>query len=142
MLSGMRVIDIARKANVSPETVRYYARLGLLEPSRDPHSTYKLFNDSDYTRLLFIRDARALGMPIADVKTIINASRNTRASHPEVMTLFCERLTAVREQICALKPVERRLTKVVTKWQKSPHCAPTGRGIAALIDTWTETSDR
>ena len=141
MLRGMRVIDIARKANTSPETVRYYARSGLLKPFRDPHSTYKLFNDGDYTRLLFILDARALGMPIADVKTIINATHKTNASHPEVMTLFRERLMTVRKQLKALKLIERRLSRVVDKSQKYHRCAPTGRGIAALIDTWSEESE-
>lgn len=38
----MRVIDIARKTQLSPETVRHYTRLGLLHPSRDPHSGYKV----------------------------------------------------------------------------------------------------
>jgi len=136
----MRVIDIARKANVSPETVRYYTRLGLLTPSRDSHSGYHVFNESDYTRLIFIRDARALGIPIADMKTVMHASHSARVSHPEVAALFRSRLCATRKNIKALKPVERRLAGILRDWEQLPCGAPTGREIATLIDTWSEGS--
>lgn len=136
----MRVIDIARKAGVSSETVRYYARLGLLNPTRDEHSTYKMFDNSDYARLLFIRDARALGMPITDVETIINASRHSRVSHPQVMALLQHRLDAVQQEIKALKPVEQRLMQVLRTWQQLPHGAPSGRTIATVINAWPEKS--
>lgn len=132
----MRVIDIARRADVSPETVRYYTRLGLLTPTRDHRSLYRLFNEDDYTQWLFIRDARALGMSINDVQTVIKAAYESRVSHPEIVALFQARLGAVRQKIAALKPVERRLTQVLHEWQSLPRGAPTGRGISELIAAW------
>lgn len=32
----MKVYELARSARVSPHTVRYYARAGLLKPRHDP----------------------------------------------------------------------------------------------------------
>ncbi len=136
----MRVIDIARRADVSPETVRYYTRLGLLTPTRDHRSSYRLFNEEDYTQLLFIRDARALGMSINDVQTIIRAAHKSRVSHPEIVALFQARLGALRKRIRALKRVEHRLTRFIHEWESLPRGAPTGRGIAKLIAAWPEES--
>jgi DNA-binding transcriptional MerR regulator len=37
-----------------------------------------MFDEKDYARLLFILDARAMGMSIADVQIIVDASSHSR----------------------------------------------------------------
>ena len=39
----MRVIELARAGGVTAETVRHYTREGLLQPRRNPHNGYQLF---------------------------------------------------------------------------------------------------
>lgn len=134
----MRVIDIARKATVSPETVRYYVRLGLLEPSRDPQSYYKVFDEADYARLCFIRDVRAMGIPIVDVQTIVDASRQSRRSYPGVMSLLRERLAIVRTQIAKTIRAECQLSGIIRRWEQLPKHKPSGSSIATAIDRWPE----
>jgi MerR family Zn(II)-responsive transcriptional regulator of zntA len=45
---------------VTPDTVRYYTRAGLLEPVRNPTNSYKEYGKQDRQRLGFILSARLL----------------------------------------------------------------------------------
>jgi len=56
----VKVKELARAAGVTPETVRHYARAGLLEPACDPGNGYRLFAAEDLARLRFVRAARRL----------------------------------------------------------------------------------
>lgn len=138
----MRVIDLARRAKVSPETVRYYSRLGFLAPERDPRSSYKIFSDKDYARLQFIRDARSIGMGIEDIRTVLAASENSRASHPQVPRLLQQHLATSRSRIQTLKQADARIDALVRAWAALPRGTPTGRQIARAIDDWPVCCDR
>jgi MerR HTH family regulatory protein len=43
----MTVLELARKSGVGGHVIRYYARIGLLQPTRHSRNGYKLFVDSD-----------------------------------------------------------------------------------------------
>ncbi len=51
----MQVIECARAAGVSPDTVRHYARLGLIKAERRSESGYHQFSASTVARVRFIR---------------------------------------------------------------------------------------
>lgn len=130
----MRVIDIARKTQLSPETVRHYTRLGLLHPSRDPHSGYKVFNDEDVTQLCFIRDARTLGLSVTEIQALISASQENHTPHPEVVALLRQQLTAVRERVKRLREIERRWRQILAHWDNT-QTGPMGGGIRNVIES-------
>ncbi len=46
----MNVSDLARLVGVTPDAVRYYTRIGLLHPVRDPNNGYRQFSSSDIDR--------------------------------------------------------------------------------------------
>ncbi|WP_365996477.1 MerR family DNA-binding transcriptional regulator [Idiomarina sp.] len=47
----MKVNEIANLADVSPDTVRFYNREGLLRPRKDPRNGYNLYNSEDLWRV-------------------------------------------------------------------------------------------
>jgi len=40
----MTVSDLAKKSGATPDAVRYYTRMGLLRPERDPINRYRLYD--------------------------------------------------------------------------------------------------
>lgn len=107
----MRVIDLARRANVTPDSVRHYTRHGLLVPSRNPRSGYKIFNENDFVRLLFIKDARALGLSVAEIKSILAQMEGVVIVPPDIRRLFAIKLTELRKRIDTLRALESRVSK-------------------------------
>ena len=57
----LTVNELAIQANTPAHVVRYYTRIGLIEPSAQQENGYRLFSPSDANRLRFIRMAKQLG---------------------------------------------------------------------------------
>lgn len=63
--------QVARAADVSIETVRYYQRRGLLqEPEKALHGQRR-YEQGDVNRLLFIRRAQMLGFAREEIKKLL-----------------------------------------------------------------------
>jgi DNA-binding transcriptional MerR regulator len=63
---GLRAGEVARRAGVSKDTLRFYERRGLLEPPRRASNNYRLFPIEVVERLRWIRQALAVGFTIVD----------------------------------------------------------------------------
>ena len=64
----MQVIQLAKMLGVSPDTVRYYTRIGLLVPKKSIENGYKFYSSNEQNRLRFILSARDLGFSVDDIK--------------------------------------------------------------------------
>jgi DNA-binding transcriptional MerR regulator len=66
-MQAMRIGELARRAGVSVQTVRYYEGRGLMpEPDR-ARSGYRQYDRSDVSRLRFIRRAQEMGFTLAEI---------------------------------------------------------------------------
>ena len=68
---GQRIGELAKRAGISTDTIRYYERLGLLEAPRRTASGYRLDTDADLGRLQFIRRAKRLGFSLSDIRGLV-----------------------------------------------------------------------
>ena len=52
----MRIRELAERTGHTPETIRWYEKVGLLEaPVRDPENNYRQYGPRHVARLAFIR---------------------------------------------------------------------------------------
>jgi DNA-binding transcriptional MerR regulator len=58
----LTVNELAIQADTAAHVVRYYTRIGLIEPSAQQENGYRLFSSRDANRLRFIRMAKQLGV--------------------------------------------------------------------------------
>ena len=70
-MSTYSIGELARRAGVAIDTVRYYERNQLLDPAGRLASGYRRYGDSELRRLRFIRRAKALGFSLADVRALL-----------------------------------------------------------------------
>lgn len=63
----MFVNEVAKSAEVSADAVRYYSRIGLLSPTRNPENSYREYTHQDVSRVRFIRKAKWLGFTLKDI---------------------------------------------------------------------------
>jgi DNA-binding transcriptional MerR regulator len=67
--------DFSRATHLSVKTLRYYHDAGLLEPAEvDPHSGYRRYDVDQIGIAQVIRRFRDLGMPLEDVRAVLEAS--------------------------------------------------------------------
>ena len=131
---SLHVTELARLAGVTPATVRYYSRVGLLQPQREPSNGYRCFSESDKHRVVFIRRAQALGLTISDIKSILDTSDRGEAPCDHVRALVEERLNTVQEQLSELQTIETRISQTLTAWAETDEKAPRDGEICPLID--------
>lgn len=92
--------QLARRAGVGIDTVRYYERNGLLGPRSRLASGYRRYGSLELARLRFIRRAQGLGFKLGEIKTLLALSAQRDVA--KVKTSAAEKLADVEARIAAL----------------------------------------
>lgn len=132
--SALRVADVAQVAGVTPATVRYYARVKLLSPKRNPENGYRCFSLSDVHRVEFIRKAQSLGLTIGEIKTVLATIDAGEQPCHQVKALVQKRLRQVRGQIAELQSTEARMTEALKAWDHMDSPTPRDGEFCPLIE--------
>lgn len=118
MVESLTISQLAQKAGVHVETVRYYERRGLLrEPPRSP-AGYRQYSPADLWRLQFIARAKQLGFTLAEVARLAgdhDGAETTDIADPveSVLTAARAKLRALDEQQRALDETRVRLAELI-----------------------------
>lgn len=113
------ISQLARAAEVPATTVRYYERIGLVEPDDRNAANYRLYSEESLRKLKFIRAAQAIGFTLDDVKALVSAPTKSNTSCREVQSLMEKRLAEVDQQLKALRHVQRVLKASLEKCRHS-----------------------
>lgn len=136
---AFHVVDVARQVGVTPTTVRYYARVGLLRPAREPQNEYRIFSGTDVHRVRFIRQAQSLGLTIADIREILDIIDRGEVPCHRVVELVELRLAEIIERIAALDAVKSRIDGALESWRSLTEQAPGQSEFCHLIERVADT---
>jgi DNA-binding transcriptional MerR regulator len=134
----MKVLDVARKLAVSPDTVRHYTRIGILRPERQDNG-YNAYSLDDLRRLRFAIHAKQLGFSLADIKTILQLSDHGEVPCPLAREVIERNLDKLRQSIEESQRLFRRMEKAVSAWENMADQEPDGHAICRLIEDWSES---
>ena len=73
-MSNLGIGQLAKRAGVAIDTVRYYERNDLLSPAGRLASGYRRYGEAELKRLRFIRRAKALGFTLEDIRGLLSLS--------------------------------------------------------------------
>ncbi len=133
-----QVKELARFCNVPPDTVRYYTRIGLLQPRRDPVNGYRQFNTADTKRLDFIGKAKRLGYSLNEIKHILDESQKGKSPCPMVRDLISRRIKVNRARLEQLMELQVRMEHALAKWADMPDGIPNGECVCQLIESFDD----
>lgn len=130
----MKVKQLADEVGVTPDTVRHYTRVGILNPGRDRRNGYKQYGTRDRDRLRFAVRARALGFTLDDVVQIIRHADRGDSPCPTVRKLIEERFVEIQSRFQETQRLYKRMKNAMQAWQALPDQVPDGAMICALIE--------
>ena len=130
----MTVSQLSKHGGVAPHVVRYYSRIGLLEPIRHPENNYKLFSHRDVSRLRFIRQAQSVGFTLDEIAQILEAGEQGESPCPQVRNLLRQRIRENRERLAELMALQDRMEQALEHWEAMPDKMPEGETICHLIE--------
>jgi len=134
----MTVSQLAKRLNISADTIRHYVRAGLLNPKRDPDNGYKRFSEGDIKRLQFILQAKTLGFSLQDIQLIMDQSSHGESPCPQVRDIMAKRLLEIEQKIASMQSTYKLMQGAMAQWQNQPNCEPTGEHICHLIEGFSE----
>jgi len=94
-MTGLRVSELAARAGVNASAVRFYERAGLLPAARRAANGYRVFDDSALDDLALIGRAKALGLNLDEITTLVAAwhGDDCGTAH-DLLRSYLARLTA------------------------------------------------
>ena len=108
----MKIGDVARELGIPASTIRYYEKVGLIEPQQRV-SGQRAIDDKAVSTLRFVQLAQAAGFSIAEMRTLQDGYSADPHAGRMWRTLAGEKQTAVRDQISALRQMDRLLSEML-----------------------------
>lgn len=106
----MKIGDLSHATGVDVGTIRFYERTGLLAPPARQPNGYRAYGPQHLEGLSFVRHCRALDIPLADIKKLLDFTDSSQDDCADVDQLVDEQIARVRARLKSLKALEKQLT--------------------------------
>lgn len=106
----MLINELSKKTGVSAHTIRYYEKLGLLKGKRKEEvksNQYFHYDEEAVYKLELIRDAKAVGFTLNEIKQLIDAWFNKKFGIAKKIAILDDKLKSINEKIEQLKEVKK-----------------------------------
>ena len=104
--------QMSKASQTKTVTIRYYEQQGLMRiPPRTPGG-YRVYDDHDLDRLLFIRRSRHLGFSLKSVRELLELADQADAPCADVNAKVAQHLTDVRKRLEQLHSLEDELHRL------------------------------
>ena len=111
------VKQIASKLSVTTDAVRYYTRIGIVSPRRDPENGYRYYSNNDARIINFIQKAKHYGLTLNEIVEIINTSLKGDSPCKRVCEMVENHHQETRKKIVELQEFEKRLKNALFNWK-------------------------
>ena len=111
----MRIGELARIAGVTPDTIRYYERAGLLGPPARTAAGYRDYGETALDDLRFIKKGKTLGLRLTDLREVMVITSGGKLLCDHVRAIIVARLKEVDEKIGELRELRSTLMETLAR---------------------------
>jgi MerR family mercuric resistance operon transcriptional regulator len=111
-MKSLTIGQLARRAGVGVETVRFYERQGLLEEPSRRESGYRQYAEDVVARLRFIKRAKELGFSLKEIKELLALRVDPSTTCAEVKKQAAAKIDDIEEKIRTLQRMKNALVKL------------------------------
>ena len=108
----MLIGELGRRAGVNPKTIRYYEEVGLLPRAARLPSGYRQYGEEDAERLEFIRNGKALGVALEEIKEVLAFRDRGVSPCPYVLKLLDAKVKEIQGRIRGLRMLAEDLRRL------------------------------
>lgn len=111
---GLKIGEVARRAGVTVDTLRFYEERGVIPPASRSDGGYRMFPADTPERLEFVARAKALGFSLDDIVELLSLrSSGARDSH-RVLEKVRERILDVDRRLGELGKLRHALVSLAS----------------------------
>ena len=131
----LTINELATKSDAPAHVVRYYVRIGLIQPAGQQENGYRLFTSQDASRLRFIRMAKHLGFTLNEIKQITLHADMGESPCDDVREIVQHRIQENRAKIEEMVKLQARMEQALEQWKLMPNGIPDGDSVCQLIES-------
>lgn len=125
----MKIGEVANHSGLTPKTIRYYEDIGLLSAPLRSASGYRVYDQADQRRMVFLRHARQVGFSTDDCRPLLALYEDPERRSTEVHALVADKLRVIEQQLSELQALHTVLQEM------SAQCANDHSAQCAIIDS-------
>lgn len=110
-MASLTIGQVARRAGVRVDTLRFYERRGLIAAPARRASGYREYSVASLGRLRFIRRAKALGFSLAEIRELLELEVSSAVGCGEAARAAREKISAIAAKIEDLEAMRRVLDR-------------------------------
>lgn len=112
MKQTLTIGQLAGQVGIPAKTIRFYESIGLIEPAKRLENGYRAYESGAEEELRIIKYARDLGLPIAEIKKLMEGcgGGNCRHSKKYLESEIAEYTKLLDEKIRQLTTLKQRLS--------------------------------
>jgi Hg(II)-responsive transcriptional regulator len=112
-MKDLTIGQLAKKANVHVETLRYYERRGLVPAPPRRKSGYRQYSSDDATRIQFIKRAQELGFSLNEIVELLSLRAETGDACADVRKRAEAKVADIERRMRDLQRMKDALTELV-----------------------------
>ena len=106
----LKIGELAKLANVSQDTLRFYEKHGLIEPSSRSQAGYRLYSHDDVHRISFILSAKEVGFTLNEIHELLALEvTKDEKSCQDVKQFVDEKIKTVNQRIKEMQKIKKSL---------------------------------
>jgi DNA-binding transcriptional MerR regulator len=115
--AGYTIRTMAQRCGMTAHTLRYYERVGLIQPVGRAHNGHRRYSDEDEAWLNFLHCMRATNMPIREMQRYAALREHGEESSLERRKILEEHRAVIAEQVAALEKAHALLTHKIENYR-------------------------
>ena len=120
----MKIGELARRAGVTPDAIRFYEKEGLLKAPARTESGYRDFGESAFEDLGFIRKGQALGLRLSEIREVMDLTAGGHAPCEHVRSSVMARLRDVERRMSELRTLRTTLKDALARLDEGSDTVP------------------
>lgn len=141
---ALSVSELASQAGISPDTVRYYGRLGLLPETGRTDGGHRFYDESALERVRFIKGAQWFELRLEEIRELLEVFDAGACPCGHTREVILGRIAAIDEQRVRLDEIRGALCRLLggDRALVLPSDGHANRGSEEMIKTLTTTVAR
>ncbi|HVZ83254.1 MAG TPA: MerR family transcriptional regulator [Terracidiphilus sp.] len=115
--AGYTIRSMAERCGMTAHTLRYYERVGLIQPVGRAHNGHRRYSDADEAWIHFLHCMRATSMPIREMQRYAELRELGDATSEQRRKILEDHQAAIAEQIVELQRAHALLTHKIANYK-------------------------
>jgi Cu(I)-responsive transcriptional regulator len=108
----MNIGEAAKASGVSAKMIRYYEQTGLIPAADRTAAGYRNYSASEVHMLRFVRRARDLGFPVAEIHGLLELWRDRTRHSADVKRIALDHIGELRRKIAEMEQMAATLEQL------------------------------